>query len=91
MATLFEEGLDILHLYEMTFDYPENSRCLGLADLAKALETGRRGRTTSRQTFHVLEAMAGIMQSAETGKPYQMTSVFEREAPMDPTLPHGVL
>ena len=75
----------------LEFDYAENSRCLGLDDLAKALESGRRGRTTSRQTFHVLEAMCGIMKSAETGKPYTMTSRFEREAPMDPTLPHGVL
>lgn len=75
----------------MEFDYAENSRCLGLDDLAKALECGRSGRTTSRQTFHVLEAMCGIMKSAETGKPYVMTSRFEREAPMDPTLPHGVL
>ncbi len=75
----------------LEFDYAENSRCLGLDDLAKALEDGRPGRTTSRQTFHVLEAMCGIMKSAETGKPYVMTSRFEREAPMDPTLPHGVL
>lgn len=75
----------------LEFDYAENSRCLGLDDLAKALESGRSGRTTSRQTFHVLEAMCGIMKSAETGKPYVMTSRFEREAPMDPTLPHGVL
>ena len=77
--------------FPLTFDYADNSRCLGLDDLAKALETGRPGRTTSRQTFHVLETMAGILKSAETGLPYVMTSHFEREAPMDPTLPHGVL
>ena len=60
-------------------------------DMAKAIETGRPGRTTSKQTFHVLEAMAGIMKSAETGEPYVLTSHFDREAPMDPTLEHGVL
>lgn len=75
----------------LEFNYEENSRCLGLDDMAKALETGRPGRTTSRQTFHVLEAMCGIMKSAESGMPYRMTSRFEKEAPMDPTLPVGIL
>ncbi|MBR6790572.1 MAG: Gfo/Idh/MocA family oxidoreductase [Oscillospiraceae bacterium] len=80
-----------LEEYPVEFDYAENSRCLGLDDLAKAIETGRPGRTTSKQTFHVLEAMAGIMKSAETGEPYFLTSHFDREAPMDPALEHGVL
>ncbi len=77
--------------YPITFDYADNSRCLGLDDLAVAIETGRPGRTTYKQTFHVLETMAGILKSAETGMPYQMTSHFEREAPMDPALEHGKL
>lgn len=73
------------------FDYPENSRALGLDDMAVAIESGRNGRTTCKQTFHVLEAIAGAFKSAENGMPYKMTSHFEREAPMDPTLPHGKL
>ena len=77
--------------FPLAFDYAENSRCLGLADMAAAIEQGRPGRTTCRQTFHVLEAMDGILQSAATGEPYQMTSHFERLSPMDPSLPHGVL
>ncbi len=76
---------------ELEFDYSENSRCLGLADLAAAIEQGRPPRTSYLQTYHVLEVMTGIMKSAETGMPYTITSRFEREAPMDPTLPHGVL
>lgn len=75
----------------LEFDYSENSRCLGLADLAAAIEQGRPPRTSYKQTYHVLEAMTGIMKSAETGLPYEMTTKFEREAPMDPTLPHGEL
>ena len=89
--TFFDGETKELTEYPMTFDYDVNSRCLGLADMAKALESGRNGRTTSKQTFHVLEVMAGIMKSAETGVPYVLKSHFEREAPMDPTLPHGVL
>lgn len=77
--------------YPITFGYTENSRLLGLADFAAALESGRPGRTTYRQTLHVLEVMTGIMQSAKTGLPYQVKTPFTREAPMDPTLPAGVL
>ncbi len=75
----------------LEFDYSENSRCLGLADLAAAIEQGRSPRTSYLQTYHVLEVMTGVMKSAETGMPYEMTTHFERQAPMDPTLPHGVL
>ena len=77
--------------YPLAFDYDENSRCLGLADMAKALSANRPGRTTYRQTFHVLEAMMGVMKSAETGLPVTLTSHFEREAPMDASLPKGIL
>ncbi len=77
--------------YPLTFDYAENSRCLGLDDMCAAIEQGRKGRTTYKQTFHVLEAMCGIIESAKTGEVYEMTTKFEREAPMDPALPHGRL
>ena len=77
--------------YPLAFDYGKNSRCLGLADMAKSIETGNPSRTTCKQTFHVLETMASIMKSAELQAPVALTSHFEREAPMDPTLPHGVL
>ena len=76
---------------ELEFDYSENSRCLGLADLAAAIAEGRSPRASYLQTYHVLEAMTGIMKSTETGIPYRMTTHFDREAPMDPTLPHGTL
>lgn len=75
----------------LEFDYGVNSRCLGLADLAAAIESGRTPRASYLQTYHVLEVMMGILKSAETGEPYRMTTVFKRESPMDPTLPHGVL
>ena len=75
----------------LEFDYSTNSRCLGLADLAAAIEQNRSPRASYLQTYHVLEVMMGVIKSAETGEPYKMTTRFEREAPMDPSLPHGVL
>ncbi|MBQ8509121.1 MAG: Gfo/Idh/MocA family oxidoreductase [Clostridia bacterium] len=77
--------------YPLVFDYHENSRLLGLADMAKAIETGRKGRTTWHQTLHVLEIMDAVLNSAKTGEPVEIKSHFEREEPMNPLLPHGVL
>jgi len=77
--------------YPLEFDYAENSRCLGLADMASGIENGKASRTTYKQTFHVLEVMASVMKSAELGAPVELTSHFEREAPMDKSLPKGVL
>ena len=75
----------------LEFDYSENSRCLGLADLAAAIEQGRPPRASYKQTYHALEVMMGAMKSAESGEVYHMTTTFKREAPLDPTMPHGVL
>ena len=77
--------------YPLCFDYSVNSRCLGVADMAKGIEQGRPPRASYKQTFHVLEAMASVLKSAETGLPVALTSHYEPEAPMDPTLPHGIL
>ncbi len=89
--TFFNGETKIAEEHPLAFDYAENSRCLGLADMAKAIEGGRVPRTSSKQTFHVLEVMASIMKSAELGAPVSLCSHFEREAPMDATLPHGIL
>ena len=69
--------------YPLAFPFAENSRCLGLWDMAKALTDGGVSRTTYKQTFHVLEAMMSVMKSAETGLPVTLSSHFERDAPME--------
>ena len=51
----------------MMYGYPENSRGLGLADMAKALRTGRPARCDVQQTYHVLEIIEGFETSARTG------------------------
>lgn len=77
--------------YPLAFDYAENSRGLGLDDFAAAIETGRPGRATSKQTLHVLEIMDSVYRSAERGAPVELHTRFERQAPMNPTLAHGHL
>ena len=87
----FDGEKDTFVEYPLEFLYEKNSRCLGLDDFAVAIETGRPGRATHKQTLHVLEIMDGILTSAKTGQPYTLTTKFKREAPMDPTLPFGKL
>ena len=64
------------------FDYQENSRALGLADMAKALETGRAPRESYKQTLHVLEVMESFTLSSDLRKTVDLETKYTREAPM---------
>jgi len=75
----------------LLFGYPTNSRALGLADMAKAIQTGRDFRASSQVTFHVLEVMSGILQSAREGKNIVMESKVCKPAPMAPVVLPGYL
>lgn len=73
------------------FKYAMNSRGLGLADMAKALRENRAPRCSYKQTLHVLEIMEAIVQSSDEERTITLQSHFERQEPMDPNLPEGVL
>ena len=77
--------------FPLTFDYAQNSRGLGLADMAKALQTGRASRADVNLTFHVLEVMTGFTRAAEAGKQIEITSAPQRPAPMAKQMMKGVL
>jgi len=73
------------------FEYPENSRALGLADMAKAIETGREARCDYTQTEHVLEIMTGIERSSVEKKTLKLTTTYERKIPMIKPETKGIL
>ena len=75
----------------LMFEYAANSRGLGLADMAKALQTGREARCDYHQTFHVLEAMEGFETSSRTGAWGRLQSSMERRPPMHSNLVKGIL
>ena len=75
----------------MMYGYPENSRGLGLADMARALRTGREARCDVQQTSHVLEVMCGFATSAETGGWADIETDYHRSAPMVKPEIKGVL
>lgn len=75
----------------LMFGYAENSRGLGLADMAKAIETGRTPRAGFLQTLHVLEAMTAFETSSRNRAAVDLVSRFEREVPMEIPLLPGIL
>ena len=75
----------------LCFDYCENSRALGLADMAKALQTGRDARETYQQTYHVLEIMQSFEKSSKAGAVVPIQSKYTRGEPMKNNPVHGIL
>ena len=69
------------------YDYDQNSRGLGLADMARALRTGGKYRANGDAAFHVLEIMHGFYESAETGRYYEMKSTCQPSEMMPMDLP----
>lgn len=75
----------------LCFDYRENSRGLGLADMAKALQTGREARESWKQTYHVLEIMQSFEKSSRSRCAVDLESRYAPGAPMKNNPIHGVL
>lgn len=88
---LFRPEEKALREIPLCFDYQDNSRGLGLADMAKALQTGRTARANMAQIFHVLEAMESFEKSSQTAQWVTLDTPYERAAPMQKAALVGVL
>ncbi len=62
----------------LEFPFPENSRGLGLSDMADAILTGRAPRASGEMGLHVLEVMCGILESAASGATVKIESSLAR-------------
>ncbi len=69
------------------YDYNENSRALGLADMARAIHNGRKFRANGEMAYHVLEIMHGFYDSSESGAYYELKSTCEIPETMPMNLP----
>jgi predicted dehydrogenase len=58
--------------------YPENSRGLGVADMADAIARGRPHRASGELTSHVLELMHGFHDASASGMYYQVSGTCAR-------------
>ena len=63
--------------------YHENSRGLGLADMAAAIRAGRLPRAgAATQTLHVLEVLTAVARSSAEGREIAIESPFEAQPPL---------
>jgi predicted dehydrogenase len=60
--------------------YTENSRGLGVADLAEAVHAGTPHRASGSLAAHVLEVMHGVHLAAESGERYRIGQPAEQPA-----------
>jgi predicted dehydrogenase len=75
----------------LTHGFAENSRGIGVADIAHALQSGRAHRANGDLACHVLEAMHGFHDASDSGSLYVMKSACERPAPFPLGLPKDAL
>ncbi|MCJ7839519.1 Gfo/Idh/MocA family oxidoreductase [Lederbergia sp. NSJ-179] len=62
----------------LTHRFTENSRGIGVVDMAYSLRNGEDHRANGLLTLHVLEVMHGIHEASAEGKHYILTSTCEQ-------------
>jgi predicted dehydrogenase len=75
----------------LTHGYAENSRSLGLADMAYALRTGRPHRANGELCYHVLDIMHAIHEAANQDHHIKLSSTCTQPAPLPMGLTAGHL
>ncbi|TBL76291.1 Gfo/Idh/MocA family protein [Paenibacillus thalictri] len=75
----------------LTHGYAENSRGVGVLDMAYALQGGRPHRASGELAYHVLEAMHGFHDASAEGKHYVMQSTCAQPAPVPIGLMPGTM
>ena len=75
----------------LTHPYEENSRGLGLADMAYALRSGRPHRADGELAFHVLDLMHAFHDASREGRHVEVSSTCRRPAPLPLGLIEGSL
>ncbi len=75
----------------LTHGYTQNSRGLGVADMAYALRSGRPHRASGELAYHVLDIMHAIHDASREGRHVELASTCERPAPLPVGLREGTL
>jgi predicted dehydrogenase len=61
----------------LLFGYSENSRGVGVADMARALVSGGKNRASGDLAYHVLDIMQGIHEASRDGRHYELSSTCD--------------
>jgi predicted dehydrogenase len=79
------EGPELVPV-ESRFGYNENSRGLGVADMAVAIRTGRPHRASGEMAYHVVDIVNAIHEASQQNRHIELESTCSRPAP----LPQGL-
>ncbi len=74
-----------------THGYSENSRGIGVADMAAASQSGRPHRASGDLAYHVLDIMHALLDASVAGHAIELTSGEGRPAPLPLGLREGTL
>jgi len=69
----------------LTHPHTENSRGLGVADMARAIQEDRPHRASGSLAYHVLDLMQAFHEASDEGHHIDITSGVSRPAPLTPT------
>jgi len=81
------QGLDDWEAAENTHGYNEDSRGLGLADMAYAVRDKRPHRANGEMAYHVFEIMMGVLESSKTGEYSVLESTCDMPSPLPENFP----
>lgn len=73
----------------LTHGYAENSRGIGVADLAAAAASGRPHRASAELACHVLDVMLAFQEASESGRHVRIASTCPQPAPLPLNLRPG--
>lgn len=75
----------------LTHGYTENSRGIGVADMAYAIRSGRPHRASGEMAYHVLDVMQAFLDSSLEGRHIEIKSTCKRPVALPVGLAHGEL
>ena len=75
----------------LSHGYAENSRGVGVADMAYALRSGRPHRASGELAYHVLDVMLAFQDASESGKHIEIKSTCNQPAALPLGLRPGTL
>lgn len=75
----------------LTHGYSENSRGMGVADMAYALRSARPHRCSGELAYHVLDVMHSFQDASDGGRHADVESTCSRPAPLPVGLLEGTL
>ena len=88
---IFRPGMADFENLPLPFIYQENSRSIGIADMAKAIADNRPHRASAELARHVIEIMFAFEHSGAEGRKIPIASRCNRPAPLPLGLSDGEL